>query len=100
MADKIKVSHPLVVLHGDEMAQVAFEQILERFGPLFHPRGIVVAGVASFFGSGFATGSQLHSTTARRPAVQRADLGAGNRRRTTTTCATRSRHSGWPSYRF
>lgn len=31
MADKIKVSHPLVVLHGDEMAQVAFEQILERF---------------------------------------------------------------------
>lgn len=31
MPGKIKVSHPLVVLHGDEMAQIAFEQILERF---------------------------------------------------------------------
>ena len=31
MAQKIKVTHPLVVLHGDEMAQVAFERILEQF---------------------------------------------------------------------
>ena len=28
---KIKVEKPLVVLHGDEMAQVAFERILEQF---------------------------------------------------------------------
>lgn len=28
---KIQVKHPLVVLHGDEMAQVAFEMILQRF---------------------------------------------------------------------
>ena len=31
MAQKIKVTHPLVVLHGDEMAQIAFERILEQF---------------------------------------------------------------------
>ncbi len=31
MGDKITVARPLVVLHGDEMAQVAFERILERF---------------------------------------------------------------------
>ena len=31
MGKKISVSAPLVVLHGDEMAQVAFEQILEKF---------------------------------------------------------------------
>ena len=31
MSNKIKVSNPLVVLHGDEMAQVAFERILEQF---------------------------------------------------------------------
>ncbi|NNF16897.1 MAG: 3-isopropylmalate dehydrogenase [Gammaproteobacteria bacterium] len=31
MAQKIKVNKPLVVLHGDEMAQVAFEEILQRF---------------------------------------------------------------------
>jgi len=31
MGDKIKVDAPLVVLHGDEMAQVAFERILEMF---------------------------------------------------------------------
>lgn len=31
MSTKIKVGQPLVVLHGDEMAQVAFERILERF---------------------------------------------------------------------
>ena len=31
MANKIKVEKPLVVLHGDEMAQVAFERILEQF---------------------------------------------------------------------
>jgi isocitrate dehydrogenase len=31
MSTKIKVSSPLVVLHGDEMAQVAFERILEQF---------------------------------------------------------------------
>lgn len=31
MSNKIKVSSPLVVLHGDEMAQVAFERILEQF---------------------------------------------------------------------
>ncbi len=31
MAEKIKVEKPLVVLHGDEMAQIAFERILEQF---------------------------------------------------------------------
>ncbi|MEM1401863.1 MAG: isocitrate/isopropylmalate family dehydrogenase [Pseudomonadota bacterium] len=31
MGDKIKVGQPLVVLHGDEMAQIAFERILEQF---------------------------------------------------------------------
>ena len=31
MAQKITVTHPLVVLHGDEMAQIAFERILEQF---------------------------------------------------------------------
>ena len=31
MADKISVSTPLVVLHGDEMAQIAFDRILEQF---------------------------------------------------------------------
>ena len=31
MAQRIKVTHPLVVLHGDEMAQIAFERILEQF---------------------------------------------------------------------
>ncbi|WP_166258541.1 isocitrate/isopropylmalate family dehydrogenase [Marinobacter salicampi] len=31
MDRKIKVGAPLVILHGDEMAQVAFEQILDRF---------------------------------------------------------------------
>ena len=31
MGDKIKVGKPLVVLHGDEMAQIAFERILEQF---------------------------------------------------------------------
>ena len=31
MSNKIKVSSPLVVLHGDEMAQIAFERILEQF---------------------------------------------------------------------
>ena len=31
MFEKIKVTSKLVVLHGDEMAQVAFEEILERF---------------------------------------------------------------------
>lgn len=31
MSNKIKVNSPLVLLHGDEMAQVAFEQILQRF---------------------------------------------------------------------
>ncbi len=29
--NKIKVAKPLVVLHGDEMAQIAFERILEQF---------------------------------------------------------------------
>ena len=28
---KIQVANPLVVLHGDEMAQIAFERILEQF---------------------------------------------------------------------
>lgn len=31
MADKIQVKSPLVILHGDEMAQVAFERVLEQF---------------------------------------------------------------------
>ena len=31
MVSKIKVEKPLVILHGDEMAQVAFERILEQF---------------------------------------------------------------------
>ncbi len=31
MSDKITVVNPLVVLHGDEMAQVAFERILDQF---------------------------------------------------------------------
>jgi hypothetical protein len=29
--EKIKVQKPLVILHGDEMAQIAFERILEQF---------------------------------------------------------------------
>ena len=29
--NKIKVANPLVILHGDEMAQIAFERILEQF---------------------------------------------------------------------
>ncbi|HDY83031.1 MAG TPA: 3-isopropylmalate dehydrogenase [Halieaceae bacterium] len=31
MSGKIKVDKPLVILHGDEMAQIAFEQILQQF---------------------------------------------------------------------
>jgi isocitrate dehydrogenase len=31
MSSKIKVGKPLVILHGDEMAQIAFERILEQF---------------------------------------------------------------------
>jgi isocitrate dehydrogenase len=31
MGAKIKVAKPLVILHGDEMAQIAFERILEQF---------------------------------------------------------------------
>lgn len=31
MANKIKVGKSLVILHGDEMAQIAFERILEQF---------------------------------------------------------------------
>jgi len=31
VGQKIKVEKPLVVLHGDEMAQIAFERILEQF---------------------------------------------------------------------
>ncbi len=31
MAEKIGVANPLVILHGDEMAQVAFERILDMF---------------------------------------------------------------------
>jgi len=31
MSDKITVDMPLVALHGDEMAQIAFERILEQF---------------------------------------------------------------------
>lgn len=31
MGNKLQVSKPLVILHGDEMAQVAFEHILDQF---------------------------------------------------------------------
>lgn len=31
MTTKIKVEQPLVILHGDEMAQIAFEKILQQF---------------------------------------------------------------------
>ena len=31
MSSKIKVEKPLVILHGDEMAQIAFERILQQF---------------------------------------------------------------------
>lgn len=31
MGNKIEVKKPLVILHGDEMAQIAFERILEQF---------------------------------------------------------------------
>jgi isocitrate dehydrogenase len=31
VGEKIRVEKPLVVLHGDEMAQIAFERILEQF---------------------------------------------------------------------
>jgi isocitrate dehydrogenase len=31
MVSKIKVESPLVILHGDEMAQIAFERLLEQF---------------------------------------------------------------------
>ena len=31
MGASIKVEKPLVILHGDEMAQIAFERILEQF---------------------------------------------------------------------
>jgi isocitrate dehydrogenase len=31
MESKIEVANPLVVLHGDEMAQIAFERILDQF---------------------------------------------------------------------
>jgi len=31
MNSKIRVARPLVILHGDEMAQIAFERILEQF---------------------------------------------------------------------
>ncbi|MEH6570202.1 MAG: isocitrate/isopropylmalate family dehydrogenase, partial [Halioglobus sp.] len=31
MSKRIKVEKPLVILHGDEMAQIAFERILEQF---------------------------------------------------------------------
>ena len=31
VSDQIAVTSPLVVLHGDEMAQVAFERILDQF---------------------------------------------------------------------
>jgi len=31
MSQKIKVENPLVILHGDEMAQIAFVRILEQF---------------------------------------------------------------------
>ena len=31
MDSRISVTSPLVILHGDEMAQVAFEHILKKF---------------------------------------------------------------------
>ncbi len=31
MSNKIKVEKPLVILHGDEMAQIAFDRVLEQF---------------------------------------------------------------------
>ncbi|AQA18463.1 3-isopropylmalate dehydrogenase [Halioglobus japonicus] len=31
MTNKIQVAKPMVILHGDEMAQIAFERILEQF---------------------------------------------------------------------
>lgn len=31
MSQRIKVNSPLVILHGDEMAQVSFEQVLDKF---------------------------------------------------------------------
>jgi len=31
VGEKLKVQKPLVILHGDEMAQIAFERILEQF---------------------------------------------------------------------
>jgi isocitrate dehydrogenase len=31
MSNMINVTKPLVVLHGDEMAQIAFEKILQQF---------------------------------------------------------------------
>ncbi|MEE2730680.1 MAG: NADP-dependent isocitrate dehydrogenase [Pseudomonadota bacterium] len=31
MSNRIKVNSPLVILHGDEMAQVSFERVLEQF---------------------------------------------------------------------
>ena len=31
MNSKLKVASPLVILHGDEMAQIAFERILQQF---------------------------------------------------------------------
>ena len=31
MNQTIKVAQPLVILHGDEMAQIAFERILQQF---------------------------------------------------------------------
>jgi len=31
MVDKLKVHSPLVILHGDEMAQVAFDEVIRRF---------------------------------------------------------------------
>ena len=31
MSVKIKVANPLVIIHGDEMAQIAFERILQQF---------------------------------------------------------------------
>ena len=31
MSERIKVKSPLVILHGDEMAQVSFDRVLEQF---------------------------------------------------------------------
>ncbi|MCB1848100.1 MAG: 3-isopropylmalate dehydrogenase, partial [Halieaceae bacterium] len=31
MTGRIQVAKPLVILHGDEMAQIAFERIIEQF---------------------------------------------------------------------